>query len=200
MRGELFASENEGGQSDRARHCHTCQAVVKKRGIARQTLRVNVVVSRTALAKRRLGRGELRPFSDWNDGEPETELNLKFYRQATNKVADISDEAAAFLDGFICFERVASAYRRYWNSLVLFVERSAVSKKFPRASTISLNSARRVLVRTPPAQLSKRVCRAQMTVSLLPMVLERIPVRAEMLEQHGEVGDREHFAAAARAV
>jgi len=32
------------------------------------------------------------------------------------------------------------------------------------------------------------------------MVLERIPVRAEMLEQHGEVGDREHFAAAARAV
>jgi hypothetical protein len=29
-----------------------------------------------------------------------TELNFKFYRQATNKIAGISDEAAAFLRGF----------------------------------------------------------------------------------------------------
>ena len=34
------------------------------------------------------------------DGRPETELNFKFYRQATNKIAGISDEAAAFLRGF----------------------------------------------------------------------------------------------------
>jgi hypothetical protein len=31
---------------------------------------------------------------------PETELNFNFYRQATNKIAGISDEAAAFLRGF----------------------------------------------------------------------------------------------------
>jgi hypothetical protein len=30
----------------------------------------------------------------------ETELNFKFYRQATNKVVGITDEAAAFLDRF----------------------------------------------------------------------------------------------------
>ncbi len=31
---------------------------------------------------------------------PGTELNFNFYRQATNKIAGISDEAAAFLRGF----------------------------------------------------------------------------------------------------
>jgi hypothetical protein len=33
-------------------------------------------------------------------GEPATELNFKFYRQATNKIVGISDVAAAFLGGF----------------------------------------------------------------------------------------------------
>jgi hypothetical protein len=32
--------------------------------------------------------------------QPGTELNFKFYRQATNKIVGISDEAAAFLAGF----------------------------------------------------------------------------------------------------
>jgi hypothetical protein len=45
-------------------------------------------------------RKELKPFTGWNDGRPETELNFKFYRQATNKIVGISDESAAFLDGF----------------------------------------------------------------------------------------------------
>lgn len=67
--------------------------------------RVSVTVRRTALAKRRLGRSELKPFNDWpfndwNDGRPETELNFKLYRQATNKIAGISDAAAAFLGSF----------------------------------------------------------------------------------------------------
>ena len=66
-------------------------------GVARQTPRVSITVRRTALAKRRLGRSELRSFSDWNDGRPETELNFKFYRQATNKIVGLSDEAVAFL-------------------------------------------------------------------------------------------------------
>jgi len=37
---------------------------------------------------------------DWNDGQPQTELNFKFYRQSTNKIVGISDETADFLDGF----------------------------------------------------------------------------------------------------
>jgi len=49
---------------------------------------------------RLLGRSGLKPFSDWNDGRPETELNLKLYRQATSKIVGISNEAAAFLRGF----------------------------------------------------------------------------------------------------
>jgi len=78
----------------------SADAIAKKRGIARQTPRVSITIRRTALAKRRLGRRELKPFSDWNDGRPETELNFKFYRQATNKIVGISDKAAAFLRGF----------------------------------------------------------------------------------------------------
>ncbi len=97
----LFASENEGGQGLIARGVVTStEAVAKKRGIARQTPRVSLVIKRTALAERRLGRSELKRFGSWNDGRPETELNFKFYRQATNKIVGISDEAAAFLSGF----------------------------------------------------------------------------------------------------
>ena len=97
----VFASENEGGQGLIASGVVTAaKAIAKKRGVARQTPRVSVTVRRTALAKRRLGRSELKRFCDWNDGRPETELNFKFYRQATNKIVGISDKAAAFLRGF----------------------------------------------------------------------------------------------------
>ena len=97
----VFASENEGGLGLIASGAVTsAKAIAKKRGIARQTPRVSITIRRTALAKRRLGRSKLRLFSDWNDGRPETKLNFKFYRQATNKIVGISDEAAAFLRGF----------------------------------------------------------------------------------------------------
>ena len=97
----VFASENEGGPGLIATGVVTsAKAVAKKRGIIRQTPRVSITIRRTALAKRRLGRSELKPLSDWNDGRPETELNFKFYRQATNKIVGISDEAATFLRGF----------------------------------------------------------------------------------------------------
>jgi hypothetical protein len=97
----VFASENEEGSGLIASGVVTsAKAIAKKRGIARQTPRVRITIRRTALAKRRLGRSELKLFSDWNDGRPETEINFKFYRQATNKIASISDEAAAFLRGF----------------------------------------------------------------------------------------------------
>ena len=97
----VFASENEGGPGLIASGVVTsANAIAKKRGIARQTPRVSIAIRRTALAKQRLGRSYLRPFSNWSDGRPETELNFKFYRQATNKIAGVSDEAAAFLRRF----------------------------------------------------------------------------------------------------
>jgi hypothetical protein len=97
----VFASENEGGAGLIASGVVTsAKAIAKKRGVARQTPRVSITIRRTALAKRRLGRSELKRFCDWNDGGPETELNFKFYRQATNKIVGISDKAAASLRGF----------------------------------------------------------------------------------------------------
>jgi hypothetical protein len=97
----VFASENQGGQGLIASGVVTsAKPIPKKPGIARQTPRVSITIRRTALAKRRLGRSELKPFSHWDNGRPETELNFKFYRQATNKIVGISDETAAFLRGF----------------------------------------------------------------------------------------------------
>ena len=97
----VFASETEGGPGLIACGVVTsAEPTPRRRGIARQTPRVSITVRRTARAKRRLGRAELKPFSDWKDGRPETELNFKFYRQATNKICGISDEAAAFLRKF----------------------------------------------------------------------------------------------------
>ena len=97
----VFASENEGGPGLIASGVVTsAKAIAKKRGIApanaagerhRQTYRAREAA---------LGRSELKLFRDWNDGRPETELNFKFYRQATNKIAGISDQAATFLRGF----------------------------------------------------------------------------------------------------
>lgn len=97
----VFASENEGGAGLIARGTVTAaEATPRMSGVERQTPRVSITVSCTARVKRRLGRAELKPFKDWNDGRPETELNFKFYRQATNKIVGLSDAAAAFLDGY----------------------------------------------------------------------------------------------------
>jgi len=97
----IFTSENEAGSGLVARGVvSAAKATPQKPGIARQTPRVSITVRRTALAKLRLVRNELKLFSDWNDGRPETELNFKFYRQATNKIVGISDKTAIFLDRF----------------------------------------------------------------------------------------------------
>src|SRR4051812_46784828 len=75
----LFASENEGGQGLVARGVVTSAiAIPKKTGMVRQTPRVSLSVARTALAKRPLGRRQLRGLTDWADGRPDTELNFKF--------------------------------------------------------------------------------------------------------------------------
>jgi hypothetical protein len=94
----IFASENEGGPGLIARGVVTgAKATPRIPGMERQTPRVSITVSRNALAKKRLGRSELKPFSNWKDERPETELNFKFYRQATNKIVGLSAEAVAFL-------------------------------------------------------------------------------------------------------
>jgi len=101
----VFASENEGGPGLIACAVVTAVETLPRRpGVERQTPRVSLVLRRTALARRRLGRAELRPFDDWRDGRPETELNFKFYRQATNKIVGVSDAAGDFLRGF--FQRL----------------------------------------------------------------------------------------------
>ena len=100
----VFASENEGGRGLIARgvvtsveHVPAADAEAERRS----TPRVSIALRREASAKRSLGRVELKPFRDWGDGRPQTELAFKLYRQATNKIVAISDEAAAFL--LACF-------------------------------------------------------------------------------------------------
>jgi hypothetical protein len=97
----VFASENEGGAGLVAKGVVTAaEPTPRKQGVARQTPRVTITVRRSKTAKRPLGRKQLKPFLRWKDGRPETELNFKFYRQATNKIAGISAEAAEFLAGY----------------------------------------------------------------------------------------------------
>lgn len=97
----IFASENEGGPGLIARGIVTSAKAIPKLPIDEpQTPRVSITVERTASAKKRLGRAELKPFSEWNDDRPETEINFKYYRQATNKIVSLTDEAAAFLHRF----------------------------------------------------------------------------------------------------
>jgi hypothetical protein len=72
----VFASENEGGCGLFARGVVTfAKAVAKKPGITRHTPRVTIEVRRTAVAQRQLGRSQVKHFTDWKDGQPETEIN-----------------------------------------------------------------------------------------------------------------------------
>ena len=97
----IFASENEGGRGLIARGIvSAAELMPKKADVVRQTPRVSIIVKGIEAAKRPLGRSELKRFSDWKDGRPETELNFKFYRQATNKIVSVSERTAAFLNTF----------------------------------------------------------------------------------------------------
>lgn len=97
----LFASETEGGRALVERGVVTEVAPIPLApDVERQTPRVSVTVRVTDRAMRPLGRADLKQFTDWQDSRPETELNFKFYRQATNKIVAVSDATAAFLDGF----------------------------------------------------------------------------------------------------
>ena len=97
----VFASENEGGAGLIAFGIvSSARFIPRKPGIERQTPRVSITVTRKGTATRPFGRTELKPFNAWTDGRPETELNFKFYRQATNKIIGISEGAAIYLRGF----------------------------------------------------------------------------------------------------
>lgn len=97
----LFASENEGGCGLIVRGMVTrAESVARKPGVARQTPRVTIAVGNTARASKTLGRSALKSFNDWHDDQPQTELNFKLYRQATNKIVSITPSTAAYLDGF----------------------------------------------------------------------------------------------------
>ncbi|MFG6467209.1 hypothetical protein [Roseateles sp. BYS87W] len=97
----LIASEHEGGSGLVARGVVTATAPCPRRpDCDRQTPRVDLTVQVTARAQQPLGRAQLKPFTAWDDGQPETELNFKCYRQATNKLVGLSPAAAAFLVQF----------------------------------------------------------------------------------------------------
>ena len=94
----IFVFASEHGQGLIARGVVTAAAAIaRKPGVIRQTPLVSLTVKLTALAKRPLGRSELKHCTNWTDGRPRTELNFKFYRQATNKIVGISEKTAAFL-------------------------------------------------------------------------------------------------------
>lgn len=86
----VFSSDHQGGQGLCARGLVT--SVDHGPGI-----RVSIKVRPVAKARRSLGRRELKPFCDRTDDRPQTEIARKLYRQATNKIAGVSDAAAAFL-------------------------------------------------------------------------------------------------------
>jgi hypothetical protein len=86
----VFASENQGGHGLYLRG--TVTSVERGPGV-----RVTIDVRPSATATRPLGRTELRAYRDLDDDQPQSEVARKLYRQATNKVARVSDETAAFL-------------------------------------------------------------------------------------------------------
>jgi len=103
----IIASENEGGPGLIAKGIVTAadhSAVAKPKGVARYTPRVSIEVKRTATARRRLGRDELRPYigkPHIGKSGPRAELADRLYKQATDKIIAVSDAAAAFLQTFL---------------------------------------------------------------------------------------------------
>lgn len=97
----LFASETHGGRGLLAWGVVTSVAAPPRPGAGvRDTARVDLALRVLKRALRPLGRAELKGFRDWGDGGPETELNFKLYRQATDKIVGVTPATAAFLTTF----------------------------------------------------------------------------------------------------
>jgi hypothetical protein len=82
----VFASDHQGGRGLCAKGIVT--SVEPGPGI-----RVSIKVRPVAKARRNLGRSELKPYRDLVDQPPQTEIARKLYRQATNKIARVSDRS-----------------------------------------------------------------------------------------------------------
>ena len=78
----------------------TAGAVARIPDVDRQTPRVSISVGSIVRSLRPFQRADLIGFTAYDDGRPQSELNFKFYRQATDKIVGLSDETAAFLDEF----------------------------------------------------------------------------------------------------
>jgi hypothetical protein len=89
----VFDSENQGGSG----LCLKGVVTEARRGAG---IRVAIVVRPVARATRRLGRAELKPFRELTEDRPEVELARRLYRQATNKIARLSEAATAFLEAY----------------------------------------------------------------------------------------------------
>jgi len=98
----IFASETQGGRGLVARAVVTkAESVPLRKGVERQTPRVSVTVTRTALASRPFGREQVKAWRGIADGSGEAEIDFKLYRQATNKIVGIGERATKVLLG--CF-------------------------------------------------------------------------------------------------
>ena len=97
----VFASENEGGpRLIDSGVVTSAEAIAKKRG-DRPANAARQHHHQTRRAREAApGTERAQTFFRLERRRPETELNFKFYRQATNKIVGISDKAAAFLRGF----------------------------------------------------------------------------------------------------
>ncbi len=94
----LISSENSGGAGLIVRGIvQSASPIAKNPELDRQTPRVTVTIKPVAKVKKRLGRAQLKFFSEWDDERPETELNFKLYRQATDKIIGVTEATAAFL-------------------------------------------------------------------------------------------------------
>lgn len=97
----LFASETSGGRGLAARgEVEQAHATARHPGPERQTPCVDLNLRVTALAHEQLGRTELKTFTDWDDGRPQSQLNFKLYRQATDKLCGVSPAVAQYLASF----------------------------------------------------------------------------------------------------
>ncbi len=86
----VFDSDHQGGSGLCARGTITS---VERAPEHRWKVQVRI----EAPARRRLGRGELQSYKELDDGEPESEIARKLYRQPTNKFIAVGDAEAAFL-------------------------------------------------------------------------------------------------------
>jgi hypothetical protein len=97
----VFASENDGGQGLIARGVVTsAEAGARKRGVARQTPRVKHHHKTHRARQAAAGAERAQTLHRLEGRSASHRAQFQFYRQATNKIIGISDEAAAFLGAF----------------------------------------------------------------------------------------------------